>query len=593
MVLFAAGRARRRRIALPALARGGAALAVGLAAGAVQLLPTLRLAGATVRGQVSYAFLSGGFLPHELVGLLLPRGFDGATPLYLGVPALTLAVLGLGAGPADLRRFAAVLGALSLPLALGKYAALYPLLYLAAPGFAEVRDQERAVYLLTVAVALLAANGVQQALVRGGEALRPLLRLLAFALAAALAAGGAMSLALTTQLHWGLAAEVVDGLSVDREGLDWALLVTAALLVVLAVASSARRPATALAWPLVGLIAVDLLSAHAGDGTVPGRRDAYPLSPLIAAVQADADLPFRISSEGLLPAGGNAGLVYGLEDTTGGTPLELQLFHDAAQLPELQRERLLNVRYVFTKRASLGDQFRLVGRQGDVQLFQLLPGAALPRAWLVQRATAAPAAGLWPAVAAADLRTTAVLPAGIAAPALGSGQGEVRVAAAGAGTLRLAVRADGPGLLVISQVRYPGWQATLDGRPAALLPVDGALYGVAVGPGSHTLLLRFQPVAERWGAAISAAAGLLIVLGLGEPARLALRRGAAQRPAGAAEYVAPSVATITSATAASARGPSPSFSPTAPTSAATAGSKLMSTPKTRAGRRRSASSSSE
>jgi hypothetical protein len=67
------------------------------------------------------------------------------------------------------------------------------------------------------------------------------------------------------------------------------------------------------------------------------------------------------------------------------------------------------------------------------------------------------------------------------------------------------------GVLVVSQAFFPGWTATVDGRSAPVLRVDGLVQGVPVGPGRHHITLRYRAPGLVLGAAVSAVtlAGLL------------------------------------------------------------------------------------
>ncbi len=50
-----------------------------------------------------------------------------------------------------------------------------------------------------------------------------------------------------------------------------------------------------------------------------------------------------------------------------------------------------------------------------------------------------------------------------------------------------------PGLLVLSDVYYPGWQVWVDGQPSQLLLVNHALRGVYLPAGSHAISFIFRP----------------------------------------------------------------------------------------------------
>ena len=61
------------------------------------------------------------------------------------------------------------------------------------------------------------------------------------------------------------------------------------------------------------------------------------------------------------------------------------------------------------------------------------------------------------------------------------------------------------GFLVISERFAPGWEATVDGTPSAVLRADYLLRAVQIPAGQHTVHLRYYPSANRRGAAISLA----------------------------------------------------------------------------------------
>jgi hypothetical protein len=70
------------------------------------------------------------------------------------------------------------------------------------------------------------------------------------------------------------------------------------------------------------------------------------------------------------------------------------------------------------------------------------------------------------------------------------------------------------GMVVISESYFPGWKATVDGRPAALQEVDGALQGVAVPRGRHQVRLSYLPWSFVIGSILSCT-GLLGICLLG------------------------------------------------------------------------------
>ena len=83
-----------------------------------------------------------------------------------------------------------------------------------------------------------------------------------------------------------------------------------------------------------------------------------------------------------------------------------------------------------------------------------------------------------------------------------------------------------PGLLVLTDVFYPGWKVTVDRRPAKIERVDYLLRGVRVGAGHHVVRFSYEPSSFTIGWLISVIS-LLAVLVLGGVgwARLRRRRG--------------------------------------------------------------------
>jgi hypothetical protein len=77
-----------------------------------------------------------------------------------------------------------------------------------------------------------------------------------------------------------------------------------------------------------------------------------------------------------------------------------------------------------------------------------------------------------------------------------------------------ATTSDRPALLVLTDVYFPGWKATVDGAAAPIHRVDYLLRGVSVPGGRHTVEFRYQPASWRAGWIVSGLA-LLVLIALG------------------------------------------------------------------------------
>jgi uncharacterized membrane protein YfhO len=79
----------------------------------------------------------------------------------------------------------------------------------------------------------------------------------------------------------------------------------------------------------------------------------------------------------------------------------------------------------------------------------------------------------------------------------------------------LEVRLDSPGLVILADVYYPGWELTIDGKPAPIYRVNGSMRGAAVRSGAHRLVYTFAPLSWRIGLVVSIAGlAAFSVLGL-------------------------------------------------------------------------------
>ena len=72
-----------------------------------------------------------------------------------------------------------------------------------------------------------------------------------------------------------------------------------------------------------------------------------------------------------------------------------------------------------------------------------------------------------------------------------------------ANRIAFASRQEHDGFILLNEINYPGWSATVDGQAAAILPADGIFRAVHVKAGSHRLEFTFWPRHFLWGAAMS------------------------------------------------------------------------------------------
>jgi hypothetical protein len=66
-------------------------------------------------------------------------------------------------------------------------------------------------------------------------------------------------------------------------------------------------------------------------------------------------------------------------------------------------------------------------------------------------------------------------------------------------------------LLVVTDAWYPGWRATVNGRPAPMAEVNAFQRGIRVPAGNSTVVMRYEPTTVRVGIAVSLAALIAVI----------------------------------------------------------------------------------
>lgn len=79
--------------------------------------------------------------------------------------------------------------------------------------------------------------------------------------------------------------------------------------------------------------------------------------------------------------------------------------------------------------------------------------------------------------------------------------------------LRISIPKTPPGILVLADMWYPGWTATIDGIDTPVFPIDAVFRGIEIGEGAHEAVFRYQPASFRYGMMLSAAALLILLIG--------------------------------------------------------------------------------
>ena len=165
-----------------------------------------------------------------------------------------------------------------------------------------------------------------------------------------------------------------------------------------------------------------------------------------------------------------------------------------------------------------GNAERVILEQRDVGVLLLENQTARPRAYLTrpiclsspEEALAMVSAQRFPF----DKVAAVECPPGIQLPLpSGADLGTVAIERYEPERVEVRVEAEEAALLVLADSYYSGWEAILDGAPAAILPANYALRGVAVPKGSHRVVFAYRTPWLRLAAAVSLSSLVLSVAG--------------------------------------------------------------------------------
>jgi hypothetical protein len=503
-------RSRLLRRAGAFLLMGGTAL--GLAAPI--LLPAIERYPFTERAALQVVPATGyQWRVDTLLDLVSPhfhgRGVEGlwvtggrVDTAYAGGVALFLALLGLAA---DLRHrrtwFLALLGAFSVLLALGYNGPLFPLLA-RLDFFARMEKTARASALVCFVLSAGAALGVHRLL--ASDRLRRVgIRLL-------LGAGVVLWLAAPAISH----AIPAD----DRyERAVGSLRAAGCLALLLGLVLLLTRHSRVWAAGIVVLLAGELIVSGAFvEAEPPSSEPSHDAA--LGFLEADSGW-FRVDvdSEAVELWPPHSLVVGGFSvPRTVGNPMELRafnLFYWGQPSKTSAGYRLLGVKYVVVAKDAPPGGEGIVPVFVEDSLVDLhLHTTALPRAWLVYStvevddmgeamgAMSEPGFDPWLVATVQD------------GPILdGVGQGSIELLAYGPNRVAMAVHSSAPALLILSDVLYPGWEATLDNDPARMCTADGVFRGVPIEAGDHLLEMNYRPGSLRLGLGLAAAAVVMIV----------------------------------------------------------------------------------
>ena len=530
-VYFIGGLVSSRRRAGPLLLFLAAG-ALGAFFSLVQLLPTLELARLSSRAHAlpGLAYV-GSMLPVGFLTLLYPSwdGFLGSE-WYLGLAGLFFALVAVMAKKGSIERFFIFSTGLFLLLALGTYSPLYRLI-VETTGFQGFRTPIKFLFFVSFSCAVLAGFGFDRffessfsqasktRLVKKFSAAAGLFLLFPPAASEILRAlrGGFLPAfqRLVVDQFFGKAGHPHSAEAYSSRAVQFYDFVVQNL-------SFASRD-TRTAWGLLALFPVILWVIQKNTpsirpklivtiflfldlflyGFTSIRANLEPFSSIdspvkgtIAEYLVRQPRPFRVAvvSETAgdtihLPFYPNSNMLYGLDEIGAYSPLVMKEYRDfldswgyvndsisvslpvsASVLSHLKDIAFLNGRYLISRAPLASTMLEWILSEKGNDLYRLRE--ALPRAFFIPAGMDVTAAGTFP--------LHKIQPPSIAAD--------------NPQKIEISVDAPGAGTLFFSEIDYPGWIATVNGRKVPIQKTAKLFRGIEVSKGQNHILMRYEPV---------------------------------------------------------------------------------------------------
>lgn len=544
---------------LSRLAIAFGAVLIGMAMGAVQYLPVREYVAWSPRaGGKGYDYATSYSFPlEETINSYLPQ-FSGVLEHYwgrngihfhseyLGASVLVLAVLAFGGGLLNRHRTHAWFWLSTMVVALfwawGGNTPFYQLVYALVPGSKFFRAPSTILFVVSFATAVLAAFGAERALA-GKATNRFVIAWTVFALIIALTAstGGFTNLAIAVL---GERADAIEANAANVVIGAWrsAFFVLAAAAILVLTARGRLRTHRA-GWFLLVTVTLDLFSVERNYWRFSDRAVKLYSDDAIVTFLKSRPQPARVIalplSDNMAPhdpfLAGDALMHHAIRGVLGYHGNELGRFQELYGKNEGYQSianpnfwALTNARYFYTNANSVPfPGAKLVAgpvrnAAGTMTYLFELPGtnqAAWVTPLIVKLDDATTKATVLNPLF--DVRRVAIFntessaagrPVNSPLPAPVSFGVRVTSFRPGAIDVTLDGSPSAGSALVVSENYYPGWSATVDGKPATIARADYTLIGVELPAGAKTVALRFDSAPYQTGKTITLGALALAIL---------------------------------------------------------------------------------
>jgi hypothetical protein len=510
-------------------------LILGFALAAIQVLPTLEFTMLSTRsGGVDYAFATYESLhPKELLAFILPDIFGNAVDQtywrseeswhfwescgYVGILPLFLIFIRIDTHSLRrLRRFFLFLLVLSLFLALGKHNPLYPLIY-KLPGFNSFRIPAQIIFLYVFGISVVSGMGMERMQDDGwrtNKGFIPFISLIGilflFLLIAFMLfpyplffhlfrnfAEGPVTHADLTGLYGRISSSIYQG----------ALFFLCALLLFFVQKRKRIYPwILPLLFPVIVMVDLYLF----GSGFI--RPYQFVTSPEKKRVVEEL---MGSPAEGRIVTFSDAfetndGLRYGFPSILGYDPLIIKRYvhYILSSQDQIPVDHVVNLGGIRNPRDKLLQLFHLKKAVYEKEIVSL--ENRISYAHIVSQAVIKPTEEILSFMKSAEFdpqRMVVFEPQYQSVLSLstenGVPEGSCKILKYQNESIRLNVSTNKPGYLILSEIHYPGWRATVDGKKVKVLRGNYIFRVIPLGEGEHEIFLYFVSWPFRIGACIS------------------------------------------------------------------------------------------
>ncbi len=498
-------------------------LVVAFGLTAMQLLPSIAMTRYSLRSGLSYDEATAYSLPPTALAsifspLLFGRGaidfwgpWQRVETGYLGVVPVLLMLLAFTRKNLRQVLFLAALGLIGLLMALGQFTPIYSLFH-ALPILYGLRVPARFILLTDFSIAAWAAIGFRQMMNAEFAVRNVVMR------GVAVICFGILSLWIAYQSTGNF--EHANNLSSALISFVAIAFVATFLIAGRSKSAISHQPSAILLIVLTSIELIAFGSTIEIDANDPVAGFTQP--QVVDFLHSDQN-PYRIenTSDVWQP---DAALLNGLDDISGiFNPLGLanyQTYIGGMGNRGSALYNFLGVKYVLAPKGQPpGDASFVPVFNTDPAIDVYLNTRALPRAQLVDHAIVVSSGEeAWSAIHQADFDPSkeVVIQGGTARSGLINQSRNRSIAFGSISTdrIELNVQSDSSTYLVLSNVYYPGWIASIDDRPTEIYPANFAFEAIEVSSGSHHIVLQFDPPSWKSGLSISVVTVLALAIGL-------------------------------------------------------------------------------